>query len=152
MQIDIRRMDKSDLPHITDEYNSDLTPDDLSLYCRMYDSYVLMAASSIVSYITLCGNPLGSKINGLPLHIVSLGTHPLFRLQGLTSMFLKEILSTYRYDFTIAQLEVRKNNVAAFKFYKKNGFYMCDILGDYYTNPSEDALIMRFGLQTRRQL
>ncbi|RRD96140.1 ribosomal-protein-alanine N-acetyltransferase [Clostridiales bacterium COT073_COT-073] len=39
-------------------------------------------------------------------------------------------------------LEVRESNAAAIAVYHKNGFYSAGIRKDYYTKPTENALIM----------
>jgi ribosomal-protein-alanine N-acetyltransferase len=41
-------------------------------------------------------------------------------------------------------LEVRKSNIKAQNFYRKNGFTEHSVRKNYYKNPLEDALVMKF--------
>ncbi len=65
------------------------------------------------------------------------------RKRGIASMLLREAIK-YSLNANIAKatLEVRSSNRAAIGLYEKFGFSTSGIRKGYYSNPSEDALIM----------
>lgn len=60
--------------------------------------------------------------------------------QKLLNRFLKTIQTR---DVTEIWLEVRETNLKAINFYKKNGFSTQFERKNYYSNPTENALIMK---------
>ena len=69
-----------------------------------------------------------------------------FKRQGIATKLLQksiEILKENNVEFYT--LEVRKNNIPAIEFYKKNGFIKVTIKKGYYTD-GEDAIYMVKGL------
>lgn len=66
-----------------------------------------------------------------------------FRQQGIGYRMLNELIEHAQnkgiYSLT---LEVRKSNYPAINLYKKLGFMEAGIRKDFYTKPTEDALIM----------
>ena len=45
-------------------------------------------------------------------------------------------------DLSFVTLEVRKSNVPAIELYIKNGFSEVGLRKNYYTKPTEDAILM----------
>lgn len=65
--------------------------------------------------------------------------------QALLSAFIKE---SKRQNVTHVWLEVRAGNNRAVSFYKESGFEEFTRRRNFYTNPKEDALIMRLNLDS----
>jgi ribosomal-protein-alanine N-acetyltransferase len=77
------------------------------------------------------------------LHINSLAVLPAWRGRGLASGLLTAVLhSSVAEGARRATLEVRASNAAARALYACFGFAQAGLRRGYYTNPSEDALIL----------
>ncbi len=69
--------------------------------------------------------------------IESIAVKKEFRNQGIASKLVQEIKAETVF------LEVRKSNIPAISFYNKSGFEQIAIRKNYYSNPCEDAIIMK---------
>jgi len=79
--------------------------------------------------------------------ILNIAVRPDFRKQGVGTFLLKEIEgSLKRNRIERIWLEVRKSNPAAQHFYLRNGFEFSGERKNFYTNPPEDALLMKLYL------
>jgi len=76
--------------------------------------------------------------------ILNIAAHPDMRRQGIGQMLMDAMITEGAekgvQDF---YLEVRESNAAARRLYEKNGFDPLGIRKRYYTNPVENAVIMR---------
>lgn len=72
--------------------------------------------------------------------------HDLRRLGIGKSLFFEFTIKCREKDISLIWLEVRKNNNDALEFYKSLGFESVNIRKNYYTNPPEDAVIMKHKL------
>ena len=76
--------------------------------------------------------------------ILNIAAHPDRRRQGIGQMLMDAMITEGTekgvQDF---YLEVRESNTAARRLYEKNGFEALGIRKRYYTNPVENAIIMR---------
>ncbi len=79
-------------------------------------------------------------IFGNEAEIVRIAVEKEYRKLGVASALINEAFLNFIGDIFI---EVRVNNIAALALYKKLGFNELNIRKDYYTNPTEDALIMK---------
>jgi [ribosomal protein S18]-alanine N-acetyltransferase len=75
--------------------------------------------------------------------ILNFAVHPDCRRRGLGSALLAHALewSKHAHDRRL-MLEVRASNVAAQKFYERHGFRVVGRRGHYYSNPTEEALLL----------
>ena len=81
------------------------------------------------------------------LHINNLAVRPEWRRQGAARSLLIHVLSeAHRLGARHATLEVRRSNKAARRLYEGAGFEVAGVRPGYYTNPSEDAIILWSGL------
>ena len=69
--------------------------------------------------------------------ILAIATVEEYRNKGIAQELLDKIKTKDIF------LEVRKNNEKAIKFYKKNNFKQISIRKGYYSDPTEDAIIMK---------
>jgi ribosomal-protein-alanine N-acetyltransferase len=78
------------------------------------------------------------------LHISNLATGPAWRRQGLGRAFLQRALETVADEGGVdATLEVRQSNAAARNLYQELGFTVVGVRSRYYSDPTEDALVLR---------
>lgn len=76
--------------------------------------------------------------------ILSIATAPASRRRGIGRMLLSYALKELGAN-TGVFLEVRSKNEGAIAFYKTFGFSVIGLRKRYYTNPADDALLMKFG-------
>jgi len=76
-------------------------------------------------------------------HVTNIAIQEAYRGRGLGKRLIKAMMTTAK-DMNIQRvtLEVRESNEIALKVYTTLGFYIEGKRSRYYTNPSEDALIM----------
>lgn len=68
---------------------------------------------------------------------------PAFRRKGLGTLFLEKFLRYAAWEgVETVYLEVRRSNASARILYERIGFQVTGVRSDYYTEPSEDALLM----------
>ena len=79
--------------------------------------------------------------------ITNIATHPDHRRQGLAGSVLSALLDEARArGVAFVTLEVRASNAAAIALYEKFGFQTVGKRSRFYTNPTEDALLMQCAL------
>ncbi|MEN8153182.1 MAG: ribosomal protein S18-alanine N-acetyltransferase [Acidobacteriota bacterium] len=79
------------------------------------------------------------------IEIIKIAVKKNYRDMGIGSFLMNFILSgPYSDEILSFFLEVRTSNDEAIRFYKKFGFNITGIRKNYYSNPTEDALILNF--------
>lgn len=79
--------------------------------------------------------------------IYNVAVDPAFRRQGAGSALMAELARRGRQlGLSFVTLEVRSENAAAIALYKKAGFVPVGLRKKYYSNPQDDAIIMRLDL------
>ena len=73
--------------------------------------------------------------------ILNLAIAPEFRRRGLARSLLSDALEHFRGSMF---LEVRESNQAAQKFYEALGFHKVSHRLNYYENPYESAIVLKF--------
>lgn len=77
------------------------------------------------------------------IHINNLAVLPAYRRQGVATAILGRIFAEgRRLGAARTTLEVRRSNDIARRLYERFGFAVAGVRRGYYTNPSEDALIL----------
>lgn len=81
--------------------------------------------------------------------ILNIAVRAKFQNQGIGNLLLREVIDFLRSNrIESIWLEVRKSNFTAQGFYRRNGFVQCGERKKFYTNPTEDALLMKLNLET----
>ncbi len=75
------------------------------------------------------------------IEILNLAVSPAFRRRGVARALVEALLSSTAGDVF---LEVRPSNHAARELYKSLGFQEFTLRPDYYTDPPEPAIVMKF--------
>lgn len=102
------------------------------------------------------GFVLGRTINGNEIaaegEIYNIAVHAPFRRTGIGRTLLAEAVRVFSSDgCRKVWLEVRAGNETAIQFYENNGFSRTSIRKLFYSNPVEDAVIMRLDVENYRQ-
>jgi ribosomal-protein-alanine N-acetyltransferase len=140
MNITFRHMKYSDIAQVI-RMERELFSDPWSLESFLEDlrendtsySFVLDLGENIIGY-AVCWYYFNE------LHIGNFAIHPDYQGKGIGSFFLERIFNTFS-DYKAAYLEVRENNLAAIRLYKKFGFKKAYHRKRYYSN-GENAIVM----------
>jgi ribosomal-protein-alanine acetyltransferase len=107
--------------------------------------YLVMGESSVAGFVLarlIMLKPLTNEFN--EIEIYNIAVKPQFRNKAFGSRLLSKILnSAHNQSVGEIHLEVRKSNVGAIEFYKKNSFEINGIRKNFYANPTEDAILLR---------
>lgn len=75
-------------------------------------------------------------------HINNVATSPHLRNQGIATLLLTELLRFAKNHLNLLLLEVRESNLHAIKLYENFHFQIIATRKNYYSSPTENALIM----------
>ena len=79
--------------------------------------------------------------------IVNFGVLEKFRKSGIATALLSEFKArAVLLNVKSVWLEVRQSNISAVNLYRKNGFLDVQTRKNFYTNPSDNAIIMKLKL------
>ena len=100
------------------------------------------AKSSILEHRHVAGYIVARETAG-ELHINNVAVREHFRRQGIGRALLARVVQeAERLEVTTAFLEVRHGNLAAQALYEQCGFKAIARRSNYYSNPTEDAVVM----------
>ena len=78
------------------------------------------------------------------MYILKIAVTPKRQRQGIASWLLQKSFGlASKKEIQVAFLDVRPSNIPAIKLYRKLGFQTVGIRPNYYSETSEDALVMR---------
>ncbi|MBQ6877237.1 MAG: ribosomal protein S18-alanine N-acetyltransferase [Oscillospiraceae bacterium] len=104
---------------------------------RFSDFFGAFSEEKLVGYI-------GGRTIAEETEIFNVAVSPEFRRKGIAKSLIEKFVEAVRKKETsVIFLEVRASNLSAIALYEKSGFVFCGIRKDYYTNPKENALLMR---------
>jgi ribosomal-protein-alanine N-acetyltransferase len=124
-----------------------------SIYIYDQQGFVAKEREKIIGYLTFAilyesGDPIPRFI------ITSIGVDPEYRKQGIGKNLLRELRNYFRKTYgylrkvhniqNIIYLQVRLSNHPAKALYDSAGFEMFDVIEDYYKNPKEAAIYMKY--------
>lgn len=99
----------------------------------------------------LCGY-IGFFIASDCCEILNLCVLPEMQRKGFGNILLKEVENTAKNNNCSGIfLELRKSNIKAYSLYEKNGFVFDCIRKNYYSNPTEDAVLMHKNIKGNYQ-
>ncbi len=75
------------------------------------------------------------------LEILNIAVDPPFRRRGVARSLVRQLLDNYR---GTVWLEVRESNAAARQLYHSFGFQVNSVRENYYSAPTESAIVMKF--------
>ena len=104
-----------------------------------------------------CEDELAGYIGGRTIagetEIFNVAVSPKFRRNGIGKALIEKFIETVREKETqVIFLEVRTSNLPAISLYEKNGFVFCGIRKDYYTDPKENAILMRLAFDGTQEV
>ena len=146
--IGIRKMVMSDLDEVyTIEENCFLSPwvkQSFVESIELLESYVLYYLSSgeIVGFFIGYGATDEYSIYNIAIK-------PNYQGRGFGTYLLNIVMRSHQKKYENYILDVRKSNNKAIMLYYKLGFKLAYTRKNYYTNPDEDALVMKFTLKKR---
>jgi ribosomal-protein-alanine N-acetyltransferase len=113
----------------------------------MYESEFLNRDTSRMFVLRTAGRPVAGYCAAWfvldEIHINNIAVRPELRGQGLGSALLAHVLEEGRAaGASRATLEVRRSNDDARRLYERFGFRVAGVRRDYYTDPTEDALVL----------
>ena len=94
---------------------------------------------------------LGAEVLGFVLmwhivnegHILNIAVKPEYRRRGVADALINGLeAAAIAKEIIALTLEVRLSNISARKLYEKHGFLDGGLRKNYYSNPTEDAIIM----------
>jgi ribosomal-protein-alanine acetyltransferase len=101
-----------------------------------------LAAPSAAGARVVCGY-IGFWIVFEELHLLNVAVHPDWQRRGVAAKLVQAVFETaIARGVTRALLEVRASNLPAQELYDRFGFQVIARRAGYYTQPSEEALIM----------
>lgn len=81
------------------------------------------------------------------VHVTNLAVHPDFRRRGIATGLIRDVLRfASEKEVRRIILEVRRSNLEAQNLYRNFGFVRIGVRRNYYTDTSEDALVMELVL------
>ncbi|HBB89471.1 MAG TPA: ribosomal-protein-alanine N-acetyltransferase [Blastocatellia bacterium] len=113
---------------------------DLMLVMRTPESKAPRVSHTLAAYIV-------ARVGADELHINNVAVRNRYRRQGIGLTLLGRILEEgKRRGVAAAFLELRAGNTAALSLYEKCGFRLTARRKNYYSEPTEDALVMTIQL------
>lgn len=80
-------------------------------------------------------------------YIANIATHPSYRKQGIATGLLNDVLTFGKNNkLSFLSLEVRESNTSAISLYEKFDFKNVGTRKNFYSNPTENAVIMTVNL------
>jgi ribosomal-protein-alanine N-acetyltransferase len=113
---------------------------DLMLVARAPESKAPRVSHKLAAYVV-------ARVGANELHINNVAVRERYRRQGIGLTLLGRILEAgRRRGVAAAFLELRAGNAAALSLYEKCGFRVTARRKNYYSEPTEDALVMTIQL------
>lgn len=131
----IHRCDERDLHEVIEiEKLSFAHPYPLVVFKRYLRTYFFISEENdrITGYVI--GIKMGAK--GV---VISIAVHPSYRMRGIGSALIRHIAKEM--NVSLLEVQVRRSNAVAQKFYLSLGFKKKEVIPHYYHN-CEDAFVM----------
>jgi ribosomal-protein-alanine N-acetyltransferase len=114
---------------------------------RSNKAIVFVATIDKVIVGFVLGGIVPGNVAGADGEIYNIAVADGSRRKGIGQMLLAEAVEVFNSnECHSVWLEARSSNRKAIQFYENNGFRRCSTRRNFYSNPVEDALIMRLQL------
>lgn len=134
----LRKAEISDIEEIYNIFSETLTPWSMeNIKASVIKDFALVCGEKQVDAVIIISKVLDE------CEVLNLAVSKEKRRQGFGKLILKSALGSDFLKNTSVFLEVRKSNVAAISLYEKVGFNKIGERKRYYTNPLEDAVLMK---------
>ncbi len=134
----LRKAEISDIEEIYNIFSETLTPWSMeNIKASIIKDFAMVCGESRVDAVIIISKVLDE------CEVLNLAVSKEKRRQGFGKLILKSALEDDFLKNTSVFLEVRKSNVAAISLYEKVGFNKIGERKRYYTNPLEDAILMK---------
>ena len=118
----------------SEPWSEDTIRDELDTPLSRY--FVCLSGDRVLGYI-------GTRILLDQCDITNIAVHPDARRGGIATLLLEELERTVRpMGVEVLYLEVREGNTPARSFYEKSSFVPVGRRKNYYSLPTEDAILM----------
>lgn len=115
------------------------------LACKIENETVGFLASRFV----IINENAGEPIKYAELDILNFGVLKKFQGKGIGSLLFENLLNRFTViPLETIWLEVRESNLNAISFYKKRGFTAIQNRKNFYRQPTENAVVMKFERRT----
>ena len=94
--------------------------------------YIALADGTVAGY-------MGVQVFSGEGYVTNVAVLPEYRRQGVARALIERVMQN---DMEFITLEVRESNTPAIKLYSSFGFEKVGVRPKYYSNPTEDALLM----------
>lgn len=137
----VRPAAEADLPRIEiiERLSFPAHPWDQDLLAK-YECLVAASGERILGFLSFRTLLRPGEDSRGEFEILNLAVHPAYRRNGIAKALLDHQLARGGVHF----LEVRESNSAARKLYEYKGFEVIGTRRDYYSNPEESAIVMRW--------
>jgi len=145
--ITIRNAARQDVPRILEIFNESVSPvwtqDTIQGELEKNDSLFLVAVKSTEKQVPCVVGFAVFRQVGDDGELLQIATCKTARRKGVADKLMCAVLdySTQK-KYESIHLEVRFSNKPAINLYEKHGFKTVRIRKDYYTSPTEDAIVM----------
>ena len=141
-KIKIEKMQFKDIPQVMELEKQS------SLECWTANGY--QESLSNTNYNILVAKSEGKVVGFLSMYVVgdegyicNIAVDSIFRNCGIGTFLAEKTIEYSKYEkLKFLSLEVRESNAVAIKFYKKLGFVNLGMRKAFYSNPTENAVIM----------
>ena len=135
----VRQMAEIEKLCFSEPWSEDTIRDELDTPLSRY--FVCYEGERVLGYI-------GTRILLDQCDITNIAVHPDARRLGIATLLLSELEQTVRpMGVTVLYLEVREGNTPARAFYEKSRFIPVGRRKNYYSLPTEDAILMTKSLE-----
>lgn len=86
---------------------------------------------------------IGGRTVAAETEVFNLGVAKAYRRRGVGRLLAESFIAAVKPKTDVIFLEVRSGNLAAIRLYESLGFVFCGLRKNYYTNPTENAFLMR---------
>lgn len=137
-------------PWSADDYRSEITrADSVFIVAKREGEVVGFAFARLITNTDAQNQPPVLK----EIELYNIAVNPIFQNLAAGQVLLDHLLiKTVEHGGSKIWLEVRESNNAAIQFYRKNGFKPIYTRNNFYSSPSENAIVMSLDISNSNQI